>query len=906
MANKKLILLITLTIFIFPFSKKALAGEFFLENSNVVYVFEATDKTFDLSYILNKKTNYRFDFEKRNKIWELELKNDVSSKKEFKYNPSSPSTYILNVSQSSDNKSLNISWSDFTFDDKNKFNINAQIKLVGDKTEWSLLDVTSYAPDYLIHRFHFPIINASPLQNDVLTLPNLAGKITHSPMTISEVLLRAPGYYLATASMQFFSYYDDVSKNILYLSTKDAEGYNKEYRVGPNSDKKSLDFKFINIPENNGTFNNDFSGKYVTEVSVMEGDWYDASKYYSSWALNQKFVSRGKLQFRAPQSLKDAAFWIISSYCYTTECETGPLSDENTMGIAEGGKMWKDFIGLKQEDSFVGMSRIYNVGPEEIFPYVTTPNSKLKDAIAKAKTYNGYIGPYWLPGKYIYQSNKYNQNNIDQYALKSLDGKIVTTPSPEDWAPGKEMAEINLYHDYIRNETLDRLSEKRAEDNWDGIYYDVISGETTDDYNENLPTQGGGNYDVKGHMKFMEETRARFPNIFISSEYASEDHINQVDFSQWNFIGNLNTDGDDFFMLPIYQTVYNQYQLQTTSSLIDPLRDKSMEEFGYYIWAIPAVTGALPGLVSWGDTPFIPDHPENIAEARPLFQYIGKIIKNFVDFKDYLKWGEKIRPLNLTVSKTSKENIWSLTDYFPKFYSNDPLYIDKILNSVWRAEDGSLGIYLINWSKNKEDFSFRFNFSDYGLKNGTTYYLYDMEGQNSTYKLSVSGDFSLADSMAARSFKMIKISTTPPPPPSAPSNLSATTLSSSEINLEWQDNATTEAGFTIQISTNGLLFNDHKSVGTNISSEKISGLDSNEKYYFRVRSYNSNNSSSYSNTASAKTFKITTPPQPTPPVPPTPPQTFPPISTRPTEKIGFWTSFISLLERIILFFVNLF
>jgi hypothetical protein len=110
------------------------------------------------------------------------------------------------------------------------------------------------------------------------------------------------------------------------------------------------------------------------------------------------------------------------------------------------------------------------------------------------------------------------------------------------------------------------------------------------------------------------------------------------------------------------------------------------------------------------------------------------------------------------------------------------------------------------------------------------------------------------------SMSVIKLtagSTTPPPVPvelTAPSNLQATAMSRSQINLTWSDNNTNESGFYIERSTNNVNFTQIASVGANVKAYSSTGLSRRTTYYYRVRAFSSSANSSYSNTASAKTF----------------------------------------------------
>lgn len=88
--------------------------------------------------------------------------------------------------------------------------------------------------------------------------------------------------------------------------------------------------------------------------------------------------------------------------------------------------------------------------------------------------------------------------------------------------------------------------------------------------------------------------------------------------------------------------------------------------------------------------------------------------------------------------------------------------------------------------------------------------------------------------------------------PAAPSNLTATAVSSSRINLAWTDNATNEAGFKLERSTDG-NFTLFSYLSANATSFYATNLNASTTNYFRLRAYDGNNHSAYSNTAAATT-----------------------------------------------------
>ena len=91
--------------------------------------------------------------------------------------------------------------------------------------------------------------------------------------------------------------------------------------------------------------------------------------------------------------------------------------------------------------------------------------------------------------------------------------------------------------------------------------------------------------------------------------------------------------------------------------------------------------------------------------------------------------------------------------------------------------------------------------------------------------------------------------------PYAPSGLSATAASSSEIDLAWTDNSSDETGFKIERKTgSGGTYAEIDTVGAGVTSYSSTGLTASTTYYYRVRAYNSGDNSSYCSEANATTL----------------------------------------------------
>ncbi|GAI00348.1 unnamed protein product, partial [marine sediment metagenome] len=100
-----------------------------------------------------------------------------------------------------------------------------------------------------------------------------------------------------------------------------------------------------------------------------------------------------------------------------------------------------------------------------------------------------------------------------------------------------------------------------------------------------------------------------------------------------------------------------------------------------------------------------------------------------------------------------------------------------------------------------------------------------------------------------------------PEPPDAPSNLIATAVSSSQIDLAWTDNSDDETGFKIERSPDGTTYAEIGQVAADVTTYESTGLDPETEYFYRVRASNAGGDSTYSNVDSATTQAGAPPPE---------------------------------------------
>ena len=155
-----------------------------------------------------------------------------------------------------------------------------------------------------------------------------------------------------------------------------------------------------------------------------------------------------------------------------------------------------------------------------------------------------------------------------------------------------------------------------------------------------------------------------------------------------------------------------------------------------------------------------------------------------------------------------------------------------------------------NWTEIGTVSAGKTTYQNTGLAASTTYYFrvraYNSAG-NSAYTSSVSGK------------TLTAVSTVP----TAPTNLTATVASSTQINLSWTDNSNDETGFRIERSADGSTgWSEIATTASNTTTYQNTGLTASTTYYYRVRAYNASGNSSYSNNANATTASASAPTAP--------------------------------------------
>jgi len=124
------------------------------------------------------------------------------------------------------------------------------------------------------------------------------------------------------------------------------------------------------------------------------------------------------------------------------------------------------------------------------------------------------------------------------------------------------------------------------------------------------------------------------------------------------------------------------------------------------------------------------------------------------------------------------------------------------------------------------------SFTDSGLSSETSY-TYRVQTRDA---IGNTGDWSTAESATT--------------PPAAPTGLTLTPISPTQIQMAWTDNAGNEEGFRIERKIGAGSYSELTTVPADITFYYDAGLDSSETYTYRLQAYNADGSSDWSNAAS--------------------------------------------------------
>ena len=590
-----------------------------------------------------------------------------------------------NVTVSNDGTHFQLTLSDPTSSNlPSSLTATVGITVTGKQSQWDL-SVLELGSNHTLTDADFPKLQLKDLGgNSQFLIPKYSGTIIPDPVqnSMDYDLFYPRGW---SATMQFSAYYDNESG--IYLGFHDAKAAYKHFHILAGA--SGLLFQGNVIVADETISGNDWEMPGHFELDVFEGNWYDAALIYKNWAAAEaEYYPKSTPAHEQRQTeLGSIGVWGYYS-AELTYPMTGTHSIESDM---------RDYIHY-----FPGISvgihwyKWNTLDFDDDYPNYFPERNGMANLVSDLQQFdNAYIMPYIngrlydtdLTGVWDYVTRGY------PYATKHADGTAFTQvfngntfavmcPTQSSWR--------DIVND-VAQQLTDRIGSR-------GIYIDQIAaaGPTECmDSTHNHPV-GGGHWWRDGYKDMLAAIHDTIPDgRFIVVEGGADYLADQVDgFLTEGWLTNS--------LVPAFQVVYSgKVQLIGKRTGTSRYHNQSF----YCKLSQAFVQGVQPGRTSLWIV-----HDSNADIAAPFVRNLA-IMRT--KLKNYLAFGEMLRPLMLTGSIPTITSSW--TDYGTPV----DVTISAIQYSVYRHRSKrSVAVIFANASMTDTiEFSFEFDGSQYGFSN---------------------------------------------------------------------------------------------------------------------------------------------------------------------------------------------
>lgn len=535
---------------------------------------------------------------------------------------------------------------------------------LNDKSHLSYWSISAKLPDrWKIYRVDFPIIpNIKPEKGLRMAAPFGWGL---------EYELKPGEAYDATypslvAAMQFVAFYN--RGHGLYIGTHDPQANHKRFSMKARQD--GISFTITNLPAIPEKGGGAWKLPYEAAVGVFTGDYYDAAQIYREWTFDAPWGKGGPISKRTiPQWLKDTDLWIRVKDVWS-DTESEPVEN------LEMAKEAADFFGIPIALHWYTWHQIpFDTLYPEYFP--AKPN--FAEGVKALQAIGFHVMPY-INGRLCDPKSKtWIEERADRSAARKEDGEPYTE------IYGSKVP-LNVMCPYTQQwqEKITALVDRLVNEyNVDGVYIDQISAASAvqcfnSEHNHPI---GGGKFWADGYRKMLDMARSRLPKgKILTTEENAECWLDQFDA-----LLLVNTPVGTKKVIPLFPAVYSgrtitfgfQYTLPEDLRDSAPWRAKMAQAF---------VFGSQLGWVSLSVL--------MAPEVRQEAEFLRTLARCRRFAHEYVVTGRFLGMLN-----AQGDNPLLRIEGKPSFGSGTyAMELPSVLTSAWLAENGSLGILMVNQS----------------------------------------------------------------------------------------------------------------------------------------------------------------------------------------------------------------
>lgn len=482
--------------------------------------------------------------------------------------------------------------------------------------------------------------------------------------------------------MQFMSAEKDGRG--VYIAAHDPNAWKKDITVSP-----GYEFSIRANAENMAVPGSDFEAPFPVLAGVYEGGWMKACKMYREFALTAPWTSKGKVSQRKgmPQALKNIGLWMRIR---------GPLGPED----GTSGEMNRELIEAQRYfDVPMGLHWYdWHVIPyDNQYPHYFPEKPRFRERFQDLAARGWVVMPY-INGRIVDTLN----DDFDRFlphTVKDQAGK----PFLEVYGPQSgRMTVMCPWTRFWQEEVAGIVGRLGRELGVNAVYIDQISASRAMhcfDTSHGHPL-GGGGWWIDGYRemlnKVQDEAHSGGNNMIVTSENASEPNMDGIDaFLIW-----IKRDDRE---IPMITAVYSGYSIYFSSPAWFQHGDRAwiMVQGRDFLWG---VQNGWMGLELMA-----PEHAKKAA-------YLKNVGKYRIAGKKFLTYGELV---DIVEPDTPLDTV---TEQWPD-QGNNPreATLPVIQGAVWKAEDGSLGIFLVNHLEETASIDYSIDPSRYGVDSADGY-----------------------------------------------------------------------------------------------------------------------------------------------------------------------------------------
>ncbi len=587
---------------------------------------------------------------------------------------------------------------------------------VGENGRTADVTVTvSIRPDDPVFRWSLALKNQSGFTLDEVRFPTLRGlgsklpgsdltdyvavpydsgrKVLHprSSLVCNDGWTNYPGY---AVTIQMLMYCDGQNRGGFYLAAEDIQGYRKCFFNEPMASGRSFVTYVLHYPDGASDATGNWTLPYSVAAGPLAGDHYDAAKLYRKWMISTNHWLPLSKRTDIPQWYLDLSVWVQGFARWDlTPPETMDQFADNLIKFRQ--RLGEDIIAH-------WYMWWHGKIMDKNYPDYLPSQPGFKEAIAKVQKAGIYVMPYVNINRYETTVPMWQKDKASQWAIQ----RLHTPAAPENGAPGL-IVSMCPFTDYWQGKLASIYGTLVKEYGIKVVYLDELHMYPAMCYatNHGHPALGGGNHFAQGMRKMIERIKAEsgLKQLVLTGEACTETY---ADLMSGQLSGYVDLDADPLFT---FQAAMSDRTIDFGMRVTEA-EGKSMPSLAAKV-GFSFVNGRQ---LWWGGPDLVaPGYEKQMA-------FLVKLAQARKAGQAFLLYGEFLRKPDLSALPRHEVVWWEFNECISGKAPN-AIQLSEVMASVYRAENGDIGLVLVNITPGEVTVKIPNNPKDWGLVNGAAY-----------------------------------------------------------------------------------------------------------------------------------------------------------------------------------------